>query len=95
MKKQFHILLGIIQTVLSFIWLFQIVNLYYRYHFTDILFAFRLPDWVLFINILLCIVNIYFGVKLILNKVSFKKSFIVMGICIVLGYLVDVFYYLI
>ena len=70
-------------------------TLYYYYHFTDILFAFMYPDWVLYINIFLCLANIFYGIKLIRNKISIKKSYSLFGISLIIGILINNFYYLI
>ncbi|PKG52576.1 hypothetical protein CXF54_02010 [Olleya sp. 1-3] len=95
MKKNLNIVLGLIQMVLSAYWIYQMTLLYYKYHYTDILFAFMYPDWVLFANIFLSLVNLYYGIKLTMNKVTIKKSYILMGTSIVIGILINNFYYLI
>jgi len=95
LKKNANIILGIIQIVLSIYWIYHIALLFYYYHFTDILFAFMYPDWVLFINIILSLINLYYGIKLTMNKVSMKKSYSLMGASIFIGIIVNNFYNLI
>ena len=95
MKNKINTVLGLVQIGLSVIWIYQMISLFYYYHYTDILFAFMYPDWVLFMNILLCSVNIFYGVKLIRNKISFKKSYGLMLILIIIGNIINNFYYLI
>ncbi len=74
LKKNINIVLGLIQILLSVYWIYEMISLYYKYHYTDILFAFMYPDWVLVFNILLSIVNLYFGIKLMNEKISIKRS---------------------
>lgn len=90
LKKNTNIVLGLIQMVLSVYWLYEMISLYYKYHYTDILFAFMYPNWVLFLNILLSIINLYFGVKLITGKISNKGSYLTMVILIIIGGLINI-----
>jgi hypothetical protein len=90
MKKKLNIVLGIIQIILSVFWIYQMISLYYYYHFTDILFAFMFPDWVLFLNVLLSIVNLYFGIKLMKGKISKKRSYMTMVILIIIGGIINI-----
>ena len=95
MKNKINVVLGLIQIVLSVYWIYEMILLYYQYHYTDILFAFMYPNWVLFMNILLCLVNLFLGLKLIKNKITLKKSYGVMVISILIGIIINNFYYLI
>ncbi len=95
LKKNTNVVLGLIQIVLSSYWIYEMISLYYKHHYTDILFVFMYPDWVLFLNIILSLINLYFGIKLILNKVSIKKSFSLLGTSIFIGIIINNFYYLI
>ncbi len=47
--------------VLSGLWILQNLKLFYYYHFTNLLFLFKLPDWVLVLNIILGITGIWLG----------------------------------
>ncbi len=76
--------------VLSVYWIYRMISLYYKYHYTDILFAFMYPNWVLFSNVLLSIINLYFGVKLMNGKVSNKRSYLTMFILIIIGGLINI-----
>ena len=69
--------------------LIAIPFIYYKYHYTDILFTFMYPDWVLVSNILLSIVNLYFGMKLLNKKTSIKRSYLTMLILITVGGLIN------
>lgn len=91
MKKKIHILLGLVQTSLSLYWLYHIISLYIDYQNPNILFYFMYPNWVLFINVLLSLINLYFGIKLLLNESSIKRSYLTMFILIVTGGLINIF----
>ena len=90
MKKNIHILLGLIQMVLSVYWIYEMTSLYYKYHYTDILFAFMYPNWVLFLNVLLSLINLFFGIKLLNEKIPIKQSYLTMLILIITGGLINI-----
>ncbi len=92
LKKSTNVVLSLIQIILSVYWIYEMISLYYKYHYTDILFAFMYPDWVLFLNIFLCLINIFQGIKLTRNKISLKKSYGFFGISLVIGILINNFY---
>ena len=89
LKKNINIVLGLFQILLSVYWIYEMISLYYKYHYTDILFAFMYPDWVLICNILLSIVNLFFGIKLWNKKISIKRSYLTMLILITVGGLIN------
>ena len=89
-KKNTNIVLGLIQMVLSIYWIYEMISLYYKYNYTDILFAFMYPNWVLFLNALLSIINLYFGIKLMNVKISNKRSYFTMTVLIIIGGLINI-----
>jgi hypothetical protein len=82
LKKNINIVLGVIQILISVYWIYEMISLYYRYHYTDILFTFICADWVLVSNILFSIVNLYFGIKLLNKKILIQRSYLTMLILI-------------
>ena len=92
MKKNINVIFGIIQIILSAFWIYEMALLYYKYHFTNILFAFMYPDWVLILNIILSIISLFFGIKLTMNRISIKKSYGMMGLMIIIGLIANNFY---
>ncbi len=90
MKNKINTVLGLIQIILSVYWIYEMILLYYKYHYTDILFAFMYPNWVIFLNIILSIVNIYFGIKLMNRKISNKRSYLTMVILIIFGGMINI-----
>ncbi len=91
MKKKIQIFLGIIQTSLSIYWLYHIISLYIDYQNQNISFSFMYPNWVLFFNILLSVINLYFGIKLMNGKRSNKRSYLIMLFLITIGGLINNF----
>ena len=90
LKKNINIVLGLIQVLLSVYWIYEMIFLYYNYNYTDILFAFMYPNWVLVSNILLSTVNLYFGIKLLNKKVTIQRSYLTMLILITVGGLINI-----
>jgi len=75
--------------VLSAYWIYEMISLYYKYHYTDILFAFMYPNWVLISNVLLSLINLYFGIKLLNRKIPIKQSYLTMLILIIIVGLIN------
>ncbi len=50
------------------------------------------PDWVLFLNIFICLLNLYLGIKLIPKKISVIKSYRLVFISVIIGIIVSNFY---
>lgn len=90
MKNKINVVLGLIQIILSVYWIYEMILLYYKYHYTDILFTFMYPNWVIFLNIILSIVNIYFGINLMNGKISNKRSYLTMVILIIIGGIINI-----
>ena len=90
MKIKINRVLGLIQIIFSIYWIYEMILLYYKYHYTDILFAFMYPNWVIFLNIILSIANIYFGIKLMNGKISNKRSYLTMVILIIIGGIINI-----
>lgn len=91
MKRKNNTVLGLIQIILSVVWLYQMISIYYKYHYTDVIFTFMYPNWVLFLNIVLSSINLYFGIKLITGKISNKRSYLTMFVLITIGGFINVF----
>lgn len=90
MKIKINTVLGLIQIIFSVYWIYEMILLYYKYHYTDILFAFMYPNWVIFLNIILSITNIRFGIKLMNGKISNKRSYLTMVFLIIIGGMINI-----
>ena len=83
-------LISVLIFLLSLFWIYSNVELYYKYHYTNILFAFRLPDWVLFVEILIGLTVIYFGIKLCKNKYTIERTCSIVFGLLILGGLIEI-----
>lgn len=90
MKNNNKTLLGGIQIFLSLYWIYDTISLYIDYQNPNIVFSFRYPNYVLFLNVLLSLMNIYFGIKLLIRQISIKLSYIIMLILITIGGLLNI-----
>jgi hypothetical protein len=73
MKNKINVVLGLIQILIAVYWIYEMILLYYRYYYADTLFAFMYPNRVIFLNIILSIVSIFFGIKLMNRKIVTLK----------------------
>lgn len=89
LKKNVPIVLGLIQMLISMYWIFEMSRLYYRYHYTDVLFAFRYLDWVLFVNVLLSLLNEFLGFRVLRGNLAVARSYALMLCLILLGGLIN------
>jgi ABC-type multidrug transport system permease subunit len=65
-----NIVLGLIVICINVFLLGESIYLYYCYNFTDILYMFMYPNWVLLTNILLSTVGIFMAILLHKKKIS-------------------------
>lgn len=92
LKRKVQPILGFVQLLLSEVWVFRMGWLYYQYHYTDLLFAFRYPDWLLFLNIGLGLLNTYLGYRVLTGRLAILRSYVLMLCLIVLGSLLNLSY---
>mgnify|MGYP001424637415 CR=1 FL=1 len=62
--------LGIVAICINVLLLLNSLYLFYAYNFTDRLFLFMYPNWILFVNASLGIVGIYISILLFKNKIG-------------------------
>lgn len=75
-------------------WIYHHLSLYYYYHYTDLLFAFRLQDWVIFSEVFLALINIYKSIKLFWSKITIKKALLYFGVSVLIGILIKINYWM-
>lgn len=63
---------GIIVIGISILLLFRSFYLLYCYNFTNILFYFMYPNWILFINAVLGAIGIYISILLYKERIRFR-----------------------
>jgi len=76
-KKPKNKIIGIIILILNLIWTGHWIWLFYGYHFTDILWFYMYPDWILTLNITIGLIGIIIGIRLIKNKIAIKKALLI------------------
>ena len=64
--------LGIVAICINVLLLLNSIYLLYAYSFTDRLFLFMYPNWVLLVNASLGMVGIYISILLFRNKIGLK-----------------------
>ena len=67
----------IIILIVNLIWTGNWIWLFYSYHFTDKLWLFMYPDWILVLNIIFGLIGISIGVSLIKGKIVIKKAILI------------------
>jgi len=86
-KKPKNKIIGIIILILNLIWTGHWIWLFYGYHFTDILWFYMYPDWILTLNITIGLIGIIIGIRLIKNKIVIKKALLIEIPILVLAFL--------
>ncbi|WP_196886416.1 hypothetical protein [Aureivirga sp. CE67] len=89
MNKKGALTLGIIEILISAYWIYNNIELYYEYHYTDILFMFMYPDWVLFSNIIIGLLGIINALFLIRLKTSIKRNIQITGGLILIHFIIQ------
>ena len=70
-------IIGLVTVCINSLLLFKSLYLYYLYNFTNILFLFMYPTWVLLVNALLGIIGVYLSILLYKRKIGIKIFLIV------------------
>ena len=85
-KYKTNKILGLITICINILLFFKSLYLLFVYNFTDRLFLFMYPNWVLVINALLGIIGIYISILLFKNMIGIKLflilTFVLWGIMI-------------
>jgi len=88
-KPYWNLIIGILIILLNLYWIYDNVNLYYLYHYTQIDFFIMIPDWVLLINTILGAIGIFIGARVILQKITIKKAIKIELVLILFGGFLD------
>ena len=73
MKIKENQIIGAIFAIMNILWTIDTVCLFYKYHFTDIMFLFMYPDWVLIVNMIIGIIGLYMSIILFINRLKNEK----------------------
>lgn len=71
-------ILGLVGVCINLLLLFESLYRYYLYNFTNLLFLFMYPNWILLVNSLLAIIGIYISIQLYRNKIRLKLFLIIL-----------------
>lgn len=84
-QRLLQVVIGIMIIVLSIYWIWNSLNLLYLYHYTNILFFYIYPDWVLILYSILGLMSIYLGLKTAIGKHSIIRTLSIIGVFIAIG----------
>ena len=76
---------GIIQIVISIVFIYFHAELFYGYHFSGNLYLFMIPNWILVLNILLGIIGIFIGVKTYKGTLKIWQGYLLLITILILG----------
>jgi len=76
---------GIIQIVISIVFIYFHAGLFYGYNFTNILYLVMIPNWILILNMLLGIIGIFIGVKTYKGTLKIWKGYAWLIAILILG----------
>lgn len=76
-KESKNNIIGIIILIVNVIWTGHWIWLFYGYHFTEILWFYMYPDWILILNMIIGLIGITIGIRLIMNKIVIKKAIMI------------------
>lgn len=86
MKTSKHKIIGSFILIVNIIWLAHWIWLFYRYHFTDALWLFMYPDWILFLNSVFGVVGIVIGMRLWKRTISITAALLFEATKFIIGF---------
>jgi hypothetical protein len=91
-KLKTYKLLGFLMLFINGYYLFHFIVLFYKYFFTDILFFYMYPTWILILNIFIGITGVIISFKLIQNQIRIRKALLLDILVLLPGFLISYFY---
>ncbi|TKG89834.1 hypothetical protein EYV94_24760 [Puteibacter caeruleilacunae] len=73
-KKNLHRIIGVMIIILNLAWTEHWIRRFYFYHYTNILWYFMYPDWVLILNTIIGLIGVYIGIRLTKGQLSVSKA---------------------
>ena len=83
--------IGIALMLINLCWVYYNFRLFYRYHYTSMLFLVKIPDQVLLLNLLLGICGVLIGLGVYKNTLGAIKWSLINGGVIIFGMLLEGF----
>ncbi len=84
-KITWSLISGMIMIFFNLYWIWFSMHLWYLYNYTDILFLFMYPDWVLYFNSGLGLIGILIGIGIVKVKIKIKLGILIDIAFIILG----------
>lgn len=81
---------GLVQIVLSLIWLWHYGSLLYQYNYTNLQFIFVYPNWALVVFLVLGILGVLIGLSVLLEKKSVKAGYFQFFVLFTIGLVTDI-----
>jgi len=69
--------IGFVLLILDLLWISRWSWLFYAYNFTEILWLFMYPDWILILNMSFGLIGFYSAIRLVKKKASIKNTLLI------------------
>lgn len=89
MGQKANLIIGLIIAVVNVLWAAYWFRLFIAYHFTNILWFYMYPDWILVLNILIGFIGIYIGYNLIKSKLPLVVALFIDITILTLGLIIS------
>jgi hypothetical protein len=85
MKEKFYQIVGVVFAIANLLWTISFAYLFYCHHFTNALWLFMYPDWVLIVNITIGSIGFYISMLLFRNKLKMIFFLIIEVVLLLIG----------
>ncbi|HML64276.1 MAG TPA: hypothetical protein PKC55_05550 [Dysgonomonas sp.] len=65
-----NVIIGILLIILNICWIYFQLRLLYNYNFGNILYLYKIPEWILVLNTICGLIGVLLAVRLIKDKIS-------------------------
>jgi len=72
--REINLQIGLIIILVNLCWIWSNAQLYYNYHYTDLLYIYRVPGRILLMNSLLAFIGMLIGLKVIFRSKKLKQE---------------------
>ena len=84
-----YFVLGLILALLGIYWITKNIDIFYNYHFTNLLYNFMYPEWVLGVDIIIGIITFILGLKIIGRSMNILNAYVLFSILLLIVILLD------
>lgn len=64
------VIIGILLIILNICWIYFQLRLLYNYNFSDIVYLYKIPEWILVLNTICGLIGVLLAVRLIKDRIS-------------------------